>query len=134
MLHGDAVAIGMVVECEIATRLGIADRSIVQRVTHAVARAGLPTSIPSGLNLERVLASTYGDKKVRSGVVRYALPKRIGEMTIGDGAWSVSVSDDVVLAALGAVGSPGSPTSPALPTSPGALGSLGSLGSHTSHG
>ena len=100
MLHGDAVAIGMIVETEIASLLGIADASVVQRVRDAVARAGLPVSVPAGTDLEVVLAATYGDKKARGGVARYALPERIGAMTIGDGAWSVGVSDDVARAAL----------------------------------
>ncbi|MEO7995919.1 MAG: 3-dehydroquinate synthase [Gemmatimonadaceae bacterium] len=100
MLHGDAVAIGMIVEAEIAVRLGIANENIVTRIRDAVSKAGLPTHVPSAVSLDAVLASTYGDKKARSGVARYSLPTRIGEMTIGDGAWSVGVSDDTTLAAL----------------------------------
>ena len=100
MLHGDAVAIGMIVEAEISVLLGIADASVVQRVRDAVARAGLPITVPAGLNVEVVLAATYGDKKARGGVARYALPERIGAMTIGDGAWSVGVADEVARTAL----------------------------------
>ncbi|MEP6834366.1 MAG: 3-dehydroquinate synthase [Gemmatimonas sp.] len=100
MLHGDAVAIGLVVESEIAVQLGIANATVGQRVREAVLRAGLPVKVPSGINLSRVLSATYGDKKARSGVARYALPQRIGAMTPGDGAWSVGVSDEVAGAAL----------------------------------
>ena len=100
MLHGDAVAIGMIVETEISSLLGIADASVVHRVRDAVARARLPVSVPPGLDLEVVLAATYGDKKARGGVARYALPERIGAMTLGDGAWSVGVSDEIARAAL----------------------------------
>lgn len=100
MLHGDAVAIGMIVEAEISTLLGIADASVGQRVRDAVRRAGLPVTVPAGLDLELVVAATYADKKARGGVARYALPERIGAMAIGDGAWSVGVSNEVARAAL----------------------------------
>ena len=71
MLHGDAVAIGMIVETEIASLAWHNRRKrVVQRVHDAVARAGLPTSVPAGFDLEVVLAATYGDKKARSGVRR----------------------------------------------------------------
>lgn len=100
MLHGDAVAIGMIVESEIAVRLGIANEAVVSRVRDAVSKAGLPTQVPAGINLDAVLAATYGDKKARSGVARYSLPSHIGAMTIGDGAWSVGVEDQIAAAAL----------------------------------
>lgn len=100
MLHGDAVAIGMIVEAEISRMLGIADTTVVDRVRTAVERAGLPSAVPAMLDLERVLASTYGDKKARGGIARYALPERIGAMTVGDGAWSVGVPDHTARAAL----------------------------------
>ena len=100
MLHGDAVAIGMVVEAEIAVKLRIANKEIVTRIRDAANKAGLPTRIPASMNLDAVLASTYGDKKARGGAARYSLPTRIGEMTPGDGAWSVAVADDIASAAL----------------------------------
>lgn len=100
MLHGDAVAIGMVVEAEIAASLGIANAEIVARIRDAASKAGLPTRVAANINLDAVLAATYGDKKARSGSARYSLPSRIGEMTIGDGAYSVRVADDIASAAL----------------------------------
>ncbi|MBC8088430.1 MAG: 3-dehydroquinate synthase [Phycisphaerae bacterium] len=100
MLHGDAVAIGMVVEAEIAERLSIAEAGTVNVVQRAVGAAGLPLSVPASVNLDDVLSATLGDKKSRGGLARYALPTRIGEMTVGDGSWSVAVDNNVVAQAL----------------------------------
>ena len=100
MLHGDAVAIGMVVETEIAEQLGVAAPGTVHAVRRAVAAAGLPVLVPAPVNLEAVVAATHGDKKSRGGRARYALPIRIGAMAIGDGAWSVAVQDHTVKRAL----------------------------------
>ncbi|MGV3710976.1 MAG: 3-dehydroquinate synthase [Gemmatimonas sp.] len=100
MLHGDAVAIGLVVEAEIAQQLGIAQPDVVARTAGAVRRAGLPASVPASIDIEAVITATYGDKKARGGVSRYALPECIGRMTQGDGRWSVGVEDTVVRSAL----------------------------------
>jgi 3-dehydroquinate synthase len=100
MLHGDAVAIGMVVEAEIAERLGLAEHGLTGRVRDAVIRAGLPATVAPGLSLEQIVAATYGDKKARSGEARYALPTRIGAMAAGNGRWSVGVPDAIASAAL----------------------------------
>jgi 3-dehydroquinate synthase len=102
MLHGDAVAIGMVVESEIAERMGIADKGTTARVRNAVLQAGLPATVAATHSIPEIVAATYGDKKARSGQARYSLPSRIGTMAPGDGRWSVGVPDAVATAALNA--------------------------------
>jgi 3-dehydroquinate synthase len=100
MLHGDAVAIGMLVEARIAERLGLATPGLRSAIAGAVESAGLPGTLPPNISAESVLLATYGDKKVRSGLVRYALPRAVGVMESAEGRWSVPVNDDVVLWAL----------------------------------
>lgn len=108
MLHGDAVAIGMVIEAEIAEQKGIAQAGTVSAIKRAVAKAGLPSTVPSSVDLDQLLAATVGDKKSRGGFARYSLPKRIGEMSMGDGAWSVAIAAEDALGALRAhQGDPG---------------------------
>ena len=98
--HGEAVAIGMVLEAHLAELLGLARVGLKESVASAVAKAGLPTSLPPGLSPDALLAATYGDKKTRSGSVRYALPRGIGEMEPAQNRWAVPVGDDVVLSVL----------------------------------
>ena len=103
MLHGNAVAIGMVMEAEIAEHLGVAGVGVAEAIGDALNRASLPTKLPldRGLTAESLLCATRGDKKSQGGAVRYALPRAIGEMESAGGAWSVEVPDPVVLAVLG---------------------------------
>ena len=98
--HGEAVAIGMVIEARIAESIGIAPVGLHRAMVDAVQAAGLPSAIPAALSREALLVATQGDKKSRSGAVRYALPRRIGEMESAEGRWAVAVSDSVVLEAL----------------------------------
>jgi 3-dehydroquinate synthase len=99
LLHGFAVAIGMVCEAAIAERIGVAQEGTTRRIREAVRIAGLPEVRPSTISVEDVLRATQGDKKARAGRPEYALPKRIGAMSETRG-WSVPVDDDVVRAVL----------------------------------
>jgi 3-dehydroquinate synthase len=100
MLHGEAVAVGMVLESRVAERLGVAEAGTSDRVQAAIERTGLPASRPSDQTPDEILSATRTDKKARSGVVEYALPTRIGAMAGGDRGWGVAVADDVVLEVL----------------------------------
>lgn len=100
LLHGEAVAMGLVAEARIAEVAGIARPGTALAVRDAVARAGLPTALPPELTVEAIVAETHGDKKARAGAARYALPRGIGEMEPADGRWSVTVEDGIVTAAL----------------------------------
>ena len=98
--HGEAVAIGMVLEARLAERIGVARVGMADRVEHVVRSAGLGTAIPAGIARDRIVALTHGDKKTRAGSVEYALPIEVGRMAGADRGWTVPVSDDDVGAAL----------------------------------
>lgn len=100
LLHGEAVAIGMALEAEIAERIGVAERGVAERIRAALREVGLPIAPPTQLEPARLLAATRGDKKARRGVAEYALPARIGAMAGADRGWGIAVPDDVVLAVL----------------------------------
>jgi 3-dehydroquinate synthase len=101
LLHGEAVAIGMVLESALAERIGIAEPATLRRVRDAVERAGLPSSLPEGMDADRVLAATRSDKKARRGMAEFALPRRVGAMAGSETDWAVRVDDGDVLAVLG---------------------------------
>lgn len=103
LLHGDAVAMGMVVEARIAERMGLARHGLAAAVEDAVRRAGLPSRPPAHLAPAALVAATHGDKKARSGAARYALPRAIGEMEPAEGRWSVSVPDTLAEEVLASI-------------------------------
>jgi 3-dehydroquinate synthase len=96
LLHGDAVAVGMVHESELAERLGVAASGTAARIRESVRVAGLPERRPPSMSIEAVVRATRADKKARAGRVEYALPSRIGAMAAADQGWSLPVSDDDV--------------------------------------
>src|SRR5688500_3808123 len=98
--HGEAVAIGMVVEAQAAELAGIAECGTSTRVREAVRRAGLPDARPAGIAPDAILAAARGDKKARAGTAEYALPRRIGAMAGADRGWAVPLDDAVLREAL----------------------------------
>ena len=99
MLHGEAVAMGMVAEARLAEQLGIAPAGTSAAIKDACSAAGLPVRLPK-MAVERLLEFARTDKKARGGVVHYSLPSKIGEMFGADRGWSVPVADAAVRAAL----------------------------------
>jgi 3-dehydroquinate synthase len=82
--HGEAVAIGMVAAGAIAVELNGWTQAESDRQRALIEKAGLPTQLPSGINIEAILATLQTDKKVQAGRVRFILPQRIGEVEVTD--------------------------------------------------
>jgi 3-dehydroquinate synthase len=96
ILHGEAVAIGMVYESALAERLGVAEAGTAAHVKEAVLAAELPTARPSSISVDAILEAARGDKKSRAGRVEYALPSKIGAMAGANRGWAMPVSDAAV--------------------------------------
>lgn len=99
-LHGEAVAVGMVVEGWIACRMGYLDPEGVERMRRLLEDLDLPTGLPEEVEIEEILRATGWDKKARRGRPHYVLPCRIGEMKAHDGLYGIPVEDEVVRWAL----------------------------------
>ncbi len=99
--HGEAVAIGMAVEAALAEALGVAGAGLADAVLGGLQAFALPVTLPADLPAEDLLDAMRGDKKVREGAVRFALPRRIGEMAQQpDGAWTVEADEERILQTL----------------------------------
>jgi len=83
LLHGEAVALGMMLAFDFAVRLGIATGQDSYRVRRHLTAAGLPTELSavglSGSAAGRLVAHMGKDKKVRDGGITLILPRRIGD-------------------------------------------------------
>lgn len=100
ILHGSAVAIGMVAEARLATRLGLGTSSLPDQVQQAMTAVGLPSELPGGIRAEELVDLMLGDKKARRGRLRLSLPKDVGTMAGADRGYSVEVSEDRLLESL----------------------------------
>jgi 3-dehydroquinate synthetase len=102
--HGDAVALGLVVEAALAERLGIASAGLGEAVGRALHGFGLPTRLAEPLPAARVLAAMRSDKKADDAGVRFALIAAPGRPHRSADRWTTAAPDAEIVAALGAIG------------------------------
>ncbi len=76
-LHGEAVALGMLIATDLSNRLGLIEAQAVERVRALLRLAGLPTASPR-IGRNRALELMQMDKKVMAGTVRLVLLERLG--------------------------------------------------------
>ncbi len=93
--HGEAVAIGMIVESRLGEMLGKTTQGCTTRIKEVVENNGLPTAIPAGLTSKNLIESMRLDKKVGKNGLAFALIQNIGTCKLLRG-----VEDSVVLSVL----------------------------------
>jgi len=81
-LHGEAVAIGMVAAARVSRALGCCDAATVARIEHVLARAGLPTALPSDIAPEALALGMQADKKRTGGRIRFVAVEAIGRVRL----------------------------------------------------
>ena len=83
LLHGEAVAIGLVLAFEVSARMGLCARELPGRVAAHLAAMGMKhrlADIPGALpDAEGLIALMAQDKKVRRGRLTFILARGIGE-------------------------------------------------------
>jgi len=87
LLHGEAVAFGMVVESRIAANRGLLADETLARIVELLRRAGLPTmasDLPVRADADAIVAATEKVRLIRAGSLRWVLPIRFGETLIAD--------------------------------------------------
>lgn len=79
LLHGEAIAIGMVGSAMIAEAKG-ADPAITLRTRAIFEKFGLPTMIPADMSTDAIVAALLHDKKFVGGSLNFVLPTAIGKV------------------------------------------------------
>lgn len=83
-LHGEAVAVGMLMAADVSQRLGWISAAEVADLRTLLVAAGLPVVAPSGIAQADFLAAMAVDKKNVDGQLRLVLLKRVGEAVVID--------------------------------------------------
>ncbi len=84
-LHGEAIAIGLVLACRFSVDLGLVDASVPEQAAALIRKYDLPVELAQPLSLNKLLAAARKDKKARAGKLRYVAIKQIGNaITVED--------------------------------------------------
>ena len=97
--HGEAVALGLVVECELAEQLGMRRPASGRGSAALLSRLGLPEQLPPGLDPAALIEQHAADKKNRGGQIHFAFPPALGRMHRGNG-WTTAVPAEAIRSAL----------------------------------
>ncbi|WP_425396441.1 3-dehydroquinate synthase [Aeoliella sp.] len=81
LLHGEAVAMGMVCASRLAERIGMIDAKSTERQVKLLEALSLPTQ-PLEFDSEEIYRLMWHDKKVAEGKLRFVLPNRLGEVIL----------------------------------------------------
>ena len=85
LLHGEGVAVGMLLAARLSERLGMSTPADTLRLEQLLKEVGLPTIVPPGTDPEQVLALMRLDKKNTAGTLRLILWRGIGRAEIVSG-------------------------------------------------
>jgi len=83
ILHGEAVALGMLTEAKISIPVCGLHPIDVWRLWILLRKFELPTALPPGITLRKIEQAVFYDKKSVGGIPRYTLLEEIGKARIG---------------------------------------------------
>jgi len=81
-LHGEAVAVGMVMAAELSKHMGWIQKTDVSRIKELLVLCGLPISPPKEMSSQVFLELMSVDKKVLDGTLRFVLLQSIGKAIV----------------------------------------------------
>src|SRR5579863_8551697 len=93
LLHGEAVAWGMIASTNIALKVGRTDSVTAGRIADAVLSLGRLPEV--NVSPRKILARLQNDKKTQNGVVHFILPREIGKVEVASDVPASAVIDAV---------------------------------------
>jgi 3-dehydroquinate synthase len=98
--HGEAVAIGMMVEGYIAVDRGDLKPEVLERIFKVLKSYQLPMKLPRLFTPEEMLQAMIYDKKSMKGLPRFVILKDIGQSGVFDGNFCTSVDERSIINAV----------------------------------
>ncbi|HEC59539.1 hypothetical protein LCGC14_0966780 [marine sediment metagenome] len=83
-LHGEAIAVGMLMAADLSQRMGWMPEADFARIKALFTAANLPVLAPEGMTSEQFMTLMSVDKKVQDGRIRLVLMRGIGQAIISD--------------------------------------------------
>ena len=98
--HGEAVAIGMLVEAKICVQLGLLSQSVLDRIHHILTKFHLTLRLPSLFSEKSILDAMQLDKKTLNGKLHFAMISKIGTPLSFRSLFTTSVDESQIKQAL----------------------------------
>lgn len=103
MLHGYAVARGILVEAKISQLLGHLSKAEFELIKEIFLKLNISGDEFKKFNVDKIIKATKSDKKIKNNQVRYVLLKKLGHVYSDKNLYVHPVADEVVKQAILAV-------------------------------
>jgi len=100
LLHGNAVALGMLVEAKISELLGYLSPENYQIIQSLMSKLNISGHQLRVMDFDKIIQATYTDKKMKECQVRYILLNKIGEVRNDNHTVAHPVPDEIILKSL----------------------------------
>jgi 3-dehydroquinate synthase len=85
LTHGEAIAIGMVIEAEIGEEIGVTEPGTAARIRHGMEQQGLPSTLPAKARTANLVEAMHRDKKAGPGTLGMSLLETVGTCKLVQG-------------------------------------------------
>ena len=96
LLHGEAVAIGMIGAGLIEIDMGLGEDGRLDRIRQILRKLGVPLKLPGNLAENKLIDLIKRDKKAVNKWPKFVLTNQIGHVYCLDGEWAVDVERPIV--------------------------------------
>jgi len=100
LLHGEAVAIGIVGAGLIEEQMGFAQQGRLERIIGMLNKLAVPIAIPDSITKDDMLELLRHDKKAVAGQPRFVLLDKIGSVHVEGSRYSMEVEPEMVQAVV----------------------------------
>jgi 3-dehydroquinate synthetase len=84
LLHGEAVALGMVAAAHLSAERAGLQKEEVEELVNVIRRLDLPVKFPDGLSQTLILEKVFADKKFVNGKIRFVVTSKLGSATLAE--------------------------------------------------
>jgi 3-dehydroquinate synthase len=96
LLHGEAVAVGIIAAGLIEEQMGLCEPGRLERIRRILEKLGVPVKLPANMAEENLIDLVKRDKKAVNKWPRFVLIAKIGEVYRQGGQYAVEVAPEVV--------------------------------------
>jgi len=96
LLHGEAVAIGIIAAGLIEKELGLANETSLERVRKIFGKLSMPVTLPLNISTETLFETISRDKKAVNKWPPFVLIDKIGNVYRQDNQWAVEVKKEII--------------------------------------
>lgn len=96
LLHGEAVAIGMVIACRLSEARGLCPAGLSERASSLLVSLGLPITLPGGVETGQILSAMTLDKKNEGGQLRLVLLNDVGQAVLDSGSTEQEIRTAII--------------------------------------